>query len=248
MFVVVKLKTVLKVLTAAFAAAVVLVSATFFVPKAVTATLATTGEYTVVLDPGHGGVDAGVIGAVSKARESDVNLKISKKVKRLLNKNNIDVVMTRETQDGLYGDDMTNFKKRDMAKRKEIILSAAPDVMVSVHCNKFPDASRRGAQVFFEPRSETSVALANGLQSALNLLNKENLGKTYAALKGDYYMLKCSNYPSAIVECGFLSNPEDDRLLNDNAYQEKLAYQIFSGIVAYLKTSAASPSHQHSAW
>jgi N-acetylmuramoyl-L-alanine amidase len=123
-----------------------------------------------------------------------------------------------------------------MAARKKIILDSAPKLVVSIHCNKFPDSSRRGAQVFYEPLSEQGKALADSLQNNLNTLNAEYVQRSFTALKGDYYILNCSKYPSAIVECGFLSNPEDDALLNNEDYRNKLAYRIFCGILGYLAT------------
>jgi N-acetylmuramoyl-L-alanine amidase len=125
-------------------------------------------------------------------------------------------------------------KRKDMAKRKEIILSANPNLVVSIHCNKYPDKSRRGAQVFFEPRSDSSIALAKFLQSSVNILNKSYVNREFSSLKGNYYMLKCSPYPSAIVECGFLSNEEDDKLLTTSAYQDEMAESIYTGIYSFL--------------
>lgn len=192
----------------------------------------------VVLDPGHGGIDGGVSGVNSKVKESEINLMISQSVKKLLEDQGIVTVLTRETADGLYPEGSTQTKRDDMEKRKQIIRDAAPSLVVSIHCNKFPDGSRRGAQAFFHPMSESSKRLATYLQTNLNAVNQSTAGKTFAPLKGDYYILNCSSYPSAIVECGFLSNPDDDALLNTEAHRERIAYAVFSSIVTFLTTAS----------
>ncbi|HHU43775.1 MAG: N-acetylmuramoyl-L-alanine amidase [Bacillota bacterium] len=192
-------------------------------------------DYKVVLDAGHGGRDAGVTGVDSKVQEKVINLAITYYVKEYLEKAGIGVVLTRTDDGGLYGDVKSNFKRTDMAKRKEIINQAKPQAVVSIHMNKFPtDSTRRGAQVFFEQMSVQSKELATALQNSLNTLNNEYAKRSFEPLKGEYYILKCSRYPSAIVECGFLSNPEEDMLLQDDEYRKKLAYQIASGIIGYL--------------
>ncbi len=192
-------------------------------------------EYTVVLDAGHGGRDEGVTGVESKVTEKKLNLVITFYVKEYLEKAGVDVVLTREDDNGLYGDVKSNFKRADMKKRKEIINQNKPEAIVSIHTNKFPaDSKRRGAQAFFEQMSANSKELATSLQDSLNMLNNEYANRSFPPLSGEYYILKCSRYPSAIVECGFLSNPEEDKLLQTEAYRKKLAYQIASGILAYL--------------
>jgi len=190
----------------------------------------------VVLDAGHGGLDGGCAGVTSKVSEAAINLTIAKKVASLLKEQGVGVVLTREDEKGLYTE-TASFKRQDMAARKKIILESAPKLVVSIHCNKFPDSSRRGAQVFFEPLSEHGKTLADALQNNLNTLNAEYVQRTFPTLKGDYYILNCSQYPSAIVECGFLSNEEDDKLLNTEEYQNLLAYRIFCGISGYLTTT-----------
>jgi|AGTN01.2.fsa_nt_gi N-acetylmuramoyl-L-alanine amidase len=191
-------------------------------------------DVVVVLDAGHGGIDAGVIGVNSRVKEAEINLIVTRKVEKLLKRQGITVILTRNDAGGLYGDSVENFKRRDLAKRKAIILEAEPTLVLSIHCNKFPDRSRRGGQVFYNEFSEKGKALAKILQSAFNPLNLETAGKEYSALAGDYYMLNCSPYPSAIIECAFLSNPEDDALMNTPAYQDKVAGAIYKGVMAYL--------------
>ena len=186
-------------------------------------------SYTVVIDAGHGGIDGGVTGVNTGVKESDLNLSIANILKDKFISAGFKVVMTRTTSAGLYGTMSKGFKLRDMKKRKEIINSAKPDLMISVHLNKFSDSSRRGAQVFYKIDNENSKRLADILQEEFN-----GTGRKYSALKGDYYVLNESNCPAVICECGFLSNPQDEILLLTESYREKVAETIVRGAVKYL--------------
>lgn len=198
---------------------------------AVSASSAHTKEQTIVIDAGHGGVDAGVIGVYTKEKESDINLAVSKYLRGYFADAGFNVVLTRKTQGGLYGTSSKGFKMRDMKKRKQIIEECKADMVISIHQNFCPLPSRRGGTVFFDKGNENGKILADSIQRSLNEM-KECV-KQGTALVGDYYMLKCTQSPSVIVECGFLSNVEDDKLLNDETYQKALAYAIFKGAVAY---------------
>lgn len=202
------------------------------VPTAVKAT-SPKPSYTVVVDAGHGGADGGVQGVNTGVYERELNLSIAYKVKAELEKAQINVVMTRTTSDGAL-DTMLTQKQEDMEKRKKIIMDASPDCVVSIHQNKYTQQSRRGAQAFFWGDS----SLAEVLQSALNEnLNKVNTGRTFSALKGDYYILRQTPYPSALVECGFLSNPLDEALLVTDEYQNKVAKVIADSIISFLMSA-----------
>ena len=186
----------------------------------------------VVIDPGHGGIDGGVVGN-SGYKESEFNLDMAKELSSLLEKAGFKVVLTRENSDGLYAETDVNKKKADMAARKKIIKENDPDFIVSIHANKFPGDSRRGAQVFYDGMNKGGKTLADGIQNNLNILNRKNVGKGYSALEGDYFMLKCSAAPSVIVECGFLSNVDDEKLLSDPDYRKEVAFAIYSGLASY---------------
>ena len=187
--------------------------------------------FCVVLDAGHGGVDPGVLGVTTKTKESDINLAIVKKLAQYFADAGFRVILTRKNEGGLYGLPTTGYKRRDMEKRRDVIEQTAPNLVISVHQNNFiADRTRRGGQVFFKEGDEKGKALADCIQSRLNALN----GCDYSALKGDYYILNCTQYASVIVECGFLSNAEDEKLLLDEEYRQKAAYAIFSGALLYL--------------
>ena len=186
---------------------------------------------TVVIDAGHGGIDNGVQGINSKTDEADINLSIARFLKGNFTAAGFNCVMTRSNEAGLYGDTSKGFKMRDMKKRKEIIENCNADMVISVHQNFCPLPSKRGGIVFFEKASTESGALAAKIQNELNALPQ--CKKPTGAMYGDYYMLKCTQSPSVIVECGFLSNAEEDKLLNDESYQRAVAYAIFKGAVSY---------------
>ncbi len=193
-------------------------------------------SYTIVLDAGHGGIDNGVSGIKTGVTESELNLKIVNKIESYLLSGGFNVVLTRSSSQGLYGVATSNRKKKDMQKRKEIIESAKPSLVVSVHLNKYSVSSRRGAQVFYKKGDELSKSLAENIQSGFNELNQDI--KAYSALTGDYYILNCTDYPAVIAECGFLSNPEDEELLLTDEYQEKIAYTIYQGIISYFSVNS----------
>ena len=188
-------------------------------------------QKTVVIDAGHGGIDAGVHGKVTDIKESDINLAIAKQLKGYFANAGFNAVLTRKNNGGLYGLSTKGFKMRDMKKRKEIIEQNKADMVISVHQNFCPIPSKRGSTVFFDKSSECGIALANTIQKQLNALNDKI--KPNEALAGDYYMLKCTSNPSVIVECGFLSNAEDEKLLITEEYQKAIAYAIFKGAVYY---------------
>ncbi len=194
-------------------------------------------EFVVVVDAGHGGSDIGVFGIESGVSEAEINLLVAYTLKNELENMDVNVVLTRKGKSVLDGGIGT--KRDDFNKRKSIILETEPDVVISIHQNKFPDADRRGAQAFYNVNSPSGKELAKATQSKLNLLNNEYVGRAFNALKGEYYLLNCSDYPSCIVECGFLSNREDEKLLISEDYRLKLAKTIASGIYSYLTESAA---------
>lgn len=190
----------------------------------------------VVLDAGHGGIDGGVTGVKTGVKESELNLKVVKKVSNYLTSAGIAVTLTRTSDAGLYGVATKNLKRKDMEERKRIIEKAEPVCVVSVHMNKYPLSTRRGAQVFYESGDENGKLLAESIQEAFNGMDEAT--RKCSALAGDYYMVKCTKYPSVICECGFLSNQEDEALLITDEYQEKIAYEIFKGVISYLSKAS----------
>ncbi|MGN0133031.1 MAG: N-acetylmuramoyl-L-alanine amidase [Lachnospiraceae bacterium] len=188
----------------------------------------------VVIDVGHGGNDPGKVG-VNQILEKDVNLQVALKLEKFLQQSDLVVILTRREDVGLYDEDAANKKVQDMRRRIEMIEEADADLVVSIHQNSYRDASVRGPQCFFYRDSEEGQRIALILQEQLN--NGLEVERPREAKANDsYYMLKKSTVPTVIAECGFLSNQEEALLLNDETYQEKLAWNLYLGILKYFNT------------
>ena len=201
--------------------------------------VAAAAKLKVVIDAGHGGVDGGVTGK-SGVKESDINLQITLQLKDVLEEAGFDVTLTRKTSSGLYGVATKGFKKRDMLRRKEIIELAAPDLVISIHQNFYSSSATRGGQVFYDKNSALSQALAASIQQPLNELYAKQSVKARVEKTGEYYILQCTNYPSVIIECGFLSNVKDEALLKSNDFKHKLCSSIAAGVLSYLQTQGTA--------
>lgn len=188
-------------------------------------------KYTIVIDAGHGGIDGGSVGKTTNAIESELNLAYAKTLASQLNQMGINTILTRSDENGLYDENAKNLKKSDMKKRKQIIENAKPNLVVSIHMNSFSSSRARGAQTFYKKDNEQGKVLAECIQKQL----KSNIEYATSPSKvGDYYILNCTELPSVLVECGFLSNPEDEKLLSSKDYQNKICYSVLSGIIAFL--------------
>ena len=131
---------------------------------------------------------------------------------------------------GLYSPLASNKKKSEMEKRIEIITKSNPDMVISLHMNSFSSEEARGAQVFYAEGAEGGRTLAENVQKMLH--NNIDYAKKIAKV-GDYYILNCSPSPSILVECGFISNPEEESLLLDGNYRQNFCYHIVCGIISY---------------
>lgn len=181
----------------------------------------------VVIDSGHGGSDPGKIG-INGVLEKDINLAIAGKLKDLLEKEGIEIILTREDAQGL-----ADTKAEDMKKRVEIINREAPELCVSIHQNSYSDESIHGAQVFYFTHSEKGEQAAECIQQALLQADTDNTRQKKA--NDTYYVLKKSEVPTVIVECGFLSNKKEADLLNTEEYQQKIAEAVAKGVLEYLE-------------
>lgn len=191
----------------------------------------------IVLDAGHGGRDPGKVG-VDGQLEKDINLEIVMKLKEELESDRelkVKVVLTRSDDTGYYDDDTANKKSADMKKRCEIIEEASPQLVVSIHQNSYHSSSVKGAQVFYYEKSDKGKVLANKIQSQLVAsLSEGNKGRVEKA-NDNYFLIMNVKCPAVIVECGFLSNEAEARLLEDEEYQKKIAKAIKDGIRDYLQ-------------
>lgn len=202
--------------------------------KAVKVSSLPTLRKVVIIDPGHGGIDGGAVGGKTGVYESEINLEISLRVKEFLEESGSLVLMTRDRDIGLYTDGGTIRKKKneDLRNRKKIFDESDADVILSIHLNSFPQSQYYGAQTFYPKNSESSKLLAELIQEELiRVLDNGNARK--AKVKNDVYILKDVKDPIVIIECGFLSNPNEEMLLQKPEYQEKIAWSIYVGILRY---------------
>lgn len=186
----------------------------------------------IVVDCGHGGMDPGMIG-IDGVKEKDFNLAIGLKVKAALEEKDFQVVMTREADEGLYEADARNKKAQDMQKRILLIQEVKPVLTVSIHQNSYEDPGVKGPQVFYYRDSAQGEALAKLLQAKLNEYLKVERPRE---AKGNttYYLLKRSPGILNIVECGFLTNPDEAGKLSQEEYQKKVAEAVADGVAEYI--------------
>ncbi len=188
--------------------------------------------YYVILDYGHGGFDCGATGIDTGVKESDLNLLIGERTARALEDRNCFVLRTRTGADAL-----AETKRDDMALRGAILCSEGADCTVSIHMNKFSNRSVKGPMCYFQAGAEEGKALAQCVIDALcDALGRE----PRLANPGNNYVTRIPSVPSVLVECGFLSNPEDERNLQDPVFQQRLADAIADGVLLYLKKEGPS--------
>lgn len=189
---------------------------------------------TIIIDAGHGGNDPGAIG-VSGTCEKDVNLSVATALKELALENGFDVIMTREKDVALYDENESNKKRSDLKNRKRLIENIDSAIFVSIHMNKYEDASVHGAQTFYASNEESKV-LAECIQKRIQDFDKENKRVAMRTPK-TVYLLQETKRPSVLVEGGFLSNPTEEKKLLNRNYQNDLAVTILKGINDFLDTS-----------
>lgn len=189
---------------------------------------------TIVIDAGHGVPDEGAQSGTGTT-EAETNLKISLKVQNLLEQSGCTVILTRSDENAIYDVDSNTLKQKkisDIRNRVKIGNESSADIFVSIHLNKIPQQQYYGWQCFYKEGNEQSNKLAKSIQENLNKsMQKEN---NRVAMKIDnIYIIKHVEIPTSIVECGFLSNPEEEKQLLDDNYQNRLAWGIYSGIINY---------------
>lgn len=195
------------------------------------------GTYSVVIDVGHGGIDSGKVSA-DGILEKDVNLVIAKKLKMLLEQEDVCVTLTRDSDTGLYQEGDSNKKVADLQNRCALIERTDPDCTVSIHQNSFSSPEVKGAQVFYYGQSAEGEALAKLVQASL-IKRADPENHRQAKANESYYLLKRTVSPTVIVECGFLSNPEEAALLTSEEYQNRLVWAIHMGVMEFLNGAAA---------
>ena len=189
---------------------------------------------TIVIDAGHGTPDEGAQSS-NGTTEAQTNLKIALKLQNLLEQNGSKVILTRSDEKAIYSLDSKTLRQKkisDIRNRVKIGNENSADIYVSIHLNKIPQSEYFGWQCFYNTKNENSKKLAKQIQENLNeAIQKEN---NRVPMKLDtVYIMKNVEIPISIVECGFLSNPEEEKQLLEDGYQNRLAWGIYNGILDY---------------
>lgn len=185
------------------------------------------GQIEIVLDSGHGGSDPGKVG-VNGVKEKDINRQITEKIKERLEEKGISVVLTKEKDE-----ESGKGKTEEMQERVKKINEIQPVLTVSIHQNSYPDEEIKGAQIFYYTHSTDSEKAAKIIQESLRNIDPENHREAKA--NDTYYLLKRTKVPVVIVECGFLSNPQEAEKLSGEPYQKQVADAVTEGILLCLQ-------------
>ena len=188
----------------------------------------------IAVDAGHGGADPGAIG-VTGVTEKEINLILAQKLESLLTEKGATVVMTR-TEDSTFSEN----KKEDLDKRAALVEEKEAELFLSIQCNAVPNHDLRGAQTFYYPDSKQGKLLAETIQARF-VKTLKNTDREAITLSSAYIMSKLE-IPAIMVEVGFLSHPEEEALLRDDAYQEKITAAIYGGILDYYKKKDSEES------
>ena len=190
----------------------------------------------LLLDAGHGGIDPGATNEDKSILEKDINLQITLKLRELLESSGCLVLLTREEDTSLYEEEAGKTTRQkyneNLKNRRKMIEESGVDAFVSIHLNKFEQSKYYGAQTFYPEGQNDSKLLSQFIQDELKrVVDKTNQRKIKPSK--DIYLLKENKIPSVLIECGFLSNEKESKLLNDEKYQEKVAWAIYAGIQKY---------------
>lgn len=195
-------------------------------------------RFKIILDAGHGEPDGGTTG-INGTLEKDINLAIVKKMQEIFEGRGAEVILTREGDAGLQDEGLDTIRKMkvsDMHKRLDIMKKSNADMFLSIHMNSFPNQNVSGLRVFFAKNHSETEELAKNIQDRIGEVTG---AKTYAVKAADsnLFLMKDPPLPAVLVECGFLSNAEEEKKLNDEEYQAKIAWAIVSAVEKYYKTN-----------
>ncbi len=192
---------------------------------------------TILVDPGHGGTDGGATGKDTGILEKELNLKVAKALQAVLEQSGAQVIMTRDSDL-----EFSRNKRTDLTARLDLARQGNADLLVSIHMNEYRTRRESGPQVFYRAGQSQSRLLAGAIQAALIEALKPS--KQRSAMAGDYFILSLS-IPSVLVECGFLSNGEEEKLLLTEAYQHRIAEAIRDGIADYVSLQIVQTTAQN---
>lgn len=210
-----------------FAAAIAVMISLRAVP-----TISFNKPYTVVVDAGHGEPDGGAVG-INGTIEKDINLQIALKLREVLENRGVRVIMTRTDDNSICDNSARTLHEKkvsDMHNRLEIINTSGADLFLSIHMNSFSDPKTGGLHVFYSRNHPEAEETATLIQESIAELTG---AKTHAVKTASdtLFLMKNPIPPAILIECGFISNPEEEKLLNDDNYQSKIAFSIANAVI-----------------
>ncbi len=192
-----------------------------------------TGRQVVVIDAGHGGEDPGAV--ANGVVEKSINLAIALNLRDMFALTDTNVILTRDSDKMLYGDEIVISKKNDdLINRAEYAAEGDGRIFISLHCNKFAMQSQNGLQTFYSQNNDLSALLAENIQSAAKCLLMPDNKRLIKPGNDTILILQKAKCTAVLVECGFLSNKAEAERLSDADYQAKLAFVVFLGSANYL--------------
>ena len=185
-------------------------------------------KHTVVIDAGHGGKDAGTTG-VDGTQEKGINLSIALKLRDYLLVSGINAVLIRDGDNEFYPEG-TDISKSDLYNRLEFVNSIPDSILISIHQNHFENESEWGTQIWYSSNTPESKVLADSVLSNIKTLLQPENKRENKQSDDSYYLLYKASVPSVMIECGFMSNREENAKLQDISYQNDISYSILTGI------------------
>ncbi|MFZ7104447.1 MAG: N-acetylmuramoyl-L-alanine amidase CwlD [Peptococcaceae bacterium] len=189
----------------------------------------------IVIDPGHGGIFPGKVGK-NGLIEKDINLAISEKLAGILSESGAMVIMTRNKDTDLVNPDLQGRflakQRSDLENRVKMANDYSADLYISIHCNSTPSERWTGAQTFYDENNKAGEVLAKSIQN--QIVKQLRNTKREALIRKNTFLFEQLQIPTVIIECGFISNPNEAKLLSQEEYQYRMAYAIYSGLVKYL--------------
>jgi len=204
--------------------------------RVITADLGVDNRPVIVLDAGHGGMDGGAVGANGEL-EKDINLAVVKNLQQFLEFSGFRVVLTRDSDRSMHTEGVAGIRAQkvsDMENRRMVIDAHPNSLFFSIHQNRYTEEQYHGAQMFYTAQNTENARLAQILQDSFALLQPGN-DREIKMIENDLYLFKSARQPAVLIECGFLSNPDEAARLGSAEYQRQLAFAIYRGVMQYVE-------------
>ena len=192
-------------------------------------------EPVIVIDAGHGGEDGGAV-SESGLIEKNVNLSIALKLQKFFTQSGFKVKMIRTDDYAVYSDDASTLRDKkvsDIHNRAKLCNDNPNNILISIHQNKFEQSKYKGTQVFYSGNNSLSNPLAECIRTSVKGLLQHDNNRLCKLTDDSVYILKNATVPAVLVECGFLSNPQEAELLSTLEYQNRMAFSIYSGFIEF---------------